>query len=202
MINIELSPESKAALKKIFKGQSGFAEEELAKIVANLAFDEWMGWISGQNRYSSLTEQSVERITDIFSEIMPGREPDINFLYNVLNIPYGKARYIVQVIAERQLSELNKIAIELLISLLSAKSSEVSAMSPSERKTKYVNFEISNKRASRILIMAIDTLPPGKKPIDGLKVAPSPLKDTKFFELKASYVDDVLNAVKQMKGGI
>ena len=107
MISIELDDENRIEIQRIFQGHSDQSIDDIAMVVAQLAFDEWMGWLSGAIRYTSVTNQDIERIACLYTHLTPDKEPDINFLYNRCSIPYGRARYITQVILERQIRELN-----------------------------------------------------------------------------------------------
>jgi hypothetical protein len=198
MLKINLNEKNKNELERIFEGQTTQTIDFVAESVAQLAFDEWMGWLSSSERYSSLTDQSIERTIGLFIRLMPDKEPDINFLYNRLSIPYGRAKYIIQVISERQLRGWNQRALEQLKDALESNLAEVRAMSPQEKKTSYIKFQIT-KRSSNILINCIDQMPSNKKPIEAFKLVQSPLKETRIFELLAYYLEDVFEAIKNTK---
>jgi hypothetical protein len=198
MTNINIDNETRTELHRIFGEHCSKDGEEIAQAIAQLAFEEWIGWLSGTVRHTSITDQSIDRVINIFSNLMPNKEPDVNFLYNYLSIPYGRARYISQVALERQLRDWNDMALKQLIKVLELKKTEVEAMKDDrERNINYVRMQL-NKRSMRLLISAIDQMPENKKPIDTFKLIASPLHETKTFELKAANVNDVLESVKRL----
>lgn len=195
-IQVQLSPNGRSEIERIFPSQSA---DEVANNVAQLAFEEWLGWLSGNIRYASLTDQSIERVINLFTRLMPEKEPDVGFLYNQFSIPYGRARYICQVIIDRQLRELNKRAREQLIQTLEAEKAKCNKMHPEERKTLLeVRIEI-DRRAEKILITCIDQMPAGKKPVESFQRVSLPFPNTRIYKLSPKDLDDVLEAVKQFK---
>ena len=110
-----LSAEDREFLQRVFVGQK---IDLIAGQLAQLALKEWLDWLKGARRYGGETDQSIERVISIFTHVFPEAEPDVGFLYNKFNIPYGRARYIVQAIVNRQLSGLNARALQRLVNVL------------------------------------------------------------------------------------
>jgi len=146
---LNLSAKNKSEIERIFYGKTTKKPDEIAESIAQFAFDEWMEWLSNSERPVSLTEQSINRVIKIFSNVMPDAEPDVDFLYNKFNIPFGKARYIIQVVSERQLRELNDRSWKQLITALTK--AEAEGTGRSEAK-----IQVS-RRAGRILGFVIKT---------------------------------------------
>lgn len=86
---------------------------------AALAFRLFYDWITGAKRYRSLTEQYIEWVANIYTELLPPEEsPNVFRLYNKFNIPHGQATYICRVLNERALAHWRERAVaELRIAL-------------------------------------------------------------------------------------
>ncbi len=63
----------------------------------NLAFEEWVNWLIGSYRPTSIGENSSDRIFKIYTNIK-GDIPAIEELVNYFNIPAGRAKYIISVL--------------------------------------------------------------------------------------------------------
>lgn len=68
--------------------------EEAAEILRRLAFEEWIDWIRGIYRPTSISENASDRVLKIYAEVM-NDFPDVEDLVQLFNMPVGRARYLV-----------------------------------------------------------------------------------------------------------
>jgi hypothetical protein len=90
-------------------------EERVISEFASLAFQNLYSWLSGAERYGTLTQQHVAWLEEIYTRLLPPDEaPSYSRLYNRFNIPYGRSGYIIRVLNERELPHLRKTALDEL----------------------------------------------------------------------------------------
>ncbi|MFX0135376.1 MAG: hypothetical protein ACFFDN_17160 [Candidatus Hodarchaeota archaeon] len=85
-----------------------------------LALEEWINWINGIYRPSSLSQNSSDRIFNIYTEIKKDL-PKIDELVNLFNIPVGRARYIISSLKWSAQPEYKELERNKLKSLLEEK---------------------------------------------------------------------------------
>jgi hypothetical protein len=170
--------------------------DEVAAQIAQIAFDEWVDWMSGERRFSSDTDQSIDRVINIYAQVMPSIEPEVGVLYNRFNIPYGRARYIIQAITNRQLRSLNQQAQERLVATLQAELNELNRMNPNDRKLLQEVRFVVDPRAEKLLMSIIDQMPLEKRPISSFKRLPTFLPTTREYSLPPRDIEPVLEAVR------
>ena len=71
--------------------------EEAVNTIRDLAFREWMDWMSGLYRPTSVSQNNVDRIEKIYGLIL-GDFPTVGHLVDAFNLPVGRARYIVSIL--------------------------------------------------------------------------------------------------------
>ncbi len=194
-IQVDVSQEDLSALTMVFPGRANI--NEAARIIAELAFEEWAGWLTGKKRHTSLTDQSIDRVINIFLNAMPeGTEPDINFLYNNFNMPYGRAAYIKRVIEDRQQHVWNTVAKKELVERLKDKIEEYNGMSRKERGLHpWMQLDVSC-RAGKLLISAIERMPDkDDELVNNFKRVTILLTNIYAFKLPSRYLDSILEAV-------
>jgi hypothetical protein len=87
-------------------------EEGTIAEFALLAFENLYDWLSGSERYNTLTQQYIEWLEAIYTRLLPADEaPSYSRLYNKFNIPYGRSGYIIRVLNERELPHLRRTAL-------------------------------------------------------------------------------------------
>jgi hypothetical protein len=87
-------------------------EEGTVTEFALLAFENLYDWLSGSQRYNTLTQQYIEWLAAIYTRLLPADEaPAYSRLYNRFNIPYGRSGYIIRVLNERELPHLRRTAL-------------------------------------------------------------------------------------------
>lgn len=84
----------------------------LASSVAELAFQEWIAWLSGSDRPLTITEQNTRRVLALYSTMYPNDIPNAESLYNNFRLPLGQARYIAQAISYQRGSHMHGLALE------------------------------------------------------------------------------------------
>ncbi len=90
--------------------------EKISKL-KELAFEEWVGWITGVYRPNSISENITDRIFKIYI-FLKGDLPKLEELINYFNIPSGRARYIISVIkysGHPKLKELSRKKLKRLL---------------------------------------------------------------------------------------
>jgi hypothetical protein len=80
--------------------------DEACRLFAALATDHFHGWISGSQRYRTLSEQYTAWIEDLYDRLLdPTEAPSVHRLYNSFNMAYGQATYIARVLSEKSLKQ-------------------------------------------------------------------------------------------------
>ena len=89
--------------------------EQVLKVFVNLGYQHFYEWLSSNKRYRTLTEQYIEWLEDIYTQLLPEDEPpSYSRLYNRFNIPYGQSGYMIRVLNERELPHIRRRALEEL----------------------------------------------------------------------------------------
>ncbi len=127
-IEFELPEEQKNYLEQVFSGGRFSDVQDIFVRLAELAIASWMGWLFGEKRYTSLTEQYVDWIGEIYSKLLPDEAPSAGRLYNSFNVPYGQAQYIARVLSNRTLTHWRQQATDRLKSAMVQKESIVRRM--------------------------------------------------------------------------
>lgn len=195
-VEVTLNSDHQRIIKRVFGDQN---IKDTAAELAQLAIEEWLDWIDGSRRYSSDTDQSIDRIISIYGEIMPDVEPEISFLYNRFNIPYGRSKYIVQAIINRQLHSLNLRANERLLKTLEAEWNDYQEMDPEDRKVLQEIRFVIDLREEKLLTTIIEQMPLSKRPIASFKRQPIVLPNTREYSLAPRDLENVLNAVRDFQ---
>jgi hypothetical protein len=100
--------------------------QKIAESLIPLTISSWIDWLSGAKRYNSLTEQYLDWIEEIYSNILSLDEaPSTDRLFSSFNIPYGQAQYIARVLNNKQLTLWRKKAVENLKSLFDKRKKEI-----------------------------------------------------------------------------
>lgn len=60
------------------------------------SFQEWMNWLDGSHRVTSITELETERIYTIYGQILKKSIPSANAIGQIFSLPLGKSQYIVR----------------------------------------------------------------------------------------------------------
>ena len=124
-VSIELTDNQVESIIKAFR-RGRLDTEETATQLVNLAIASWTDWLSGSERYSSLTQQYTDWIEDIYINLLPEDEqPSVDRLYNYFNIPYGQAQYIARVLSNKSLTYWRERAVEKLKAAMEEKFAEV-----------------------------------------------------------------------------
>ena len=134
MIEIELSQEDLTVLKTAFGDN---ITDDVVSTFVGLATKAWLGWISGSERYNSLTEQYTHWVEQIYTSLLPRDEPPSpERLYSSFNIPYGQAQYIARVLGNKALTSWRMQAKVALLERLREKKPEVDEWLNSEKSIK------------------------------------------------------------------
>jgi hypothetical protein len=135
-------------------------------------------------------------VISIYAEMMGDMEPDVGFLYNRFNIPYGRARYIVQAIVNRQLSSLNIRALKRLVTELESKLAALQKMDPAERKLlQEIHFYV-DPRAEKLLTTILDQMPLEIRPVSSFRRQPTALPNTREYSISPRDLENVVAAVR------
>ena len=194
---VTLSEIDKQQLRQLFPDLN---PDNTANVIANLAFAEWMAWLSGSKRYGSQTEEMTERIIDIYAELTPDKEPNVSTLYNRFGIPFGRARYVCQVIESRHIHALNQQAIIRLLNTLEVEQARLNGMGQEEvRQMPSISFEV-DKRGAQILLSLISDQVSTNGISTTLSIVSSPFPDRRRFKLsprELSVVLEIMRATQQ-----
>lgn len=125
-ISLELSDEQVQHIEKAFRRCRFDNLEDTVTELAQLAVASWVDWLSGEKRYTSLTQQYIDWVEAIYIHMLPEDEPpSTDRLYNSFNIPFGKAQYIMQVLSSKTLTHWRQKAIERLKTSMSERLNDV-----------------------------------------------------------------------------
>ncbi len=153
-ITIELNDDQAAALERALASPRFKTREDLAQAWLPLAAEAWLGWLSGEKRYNSLTEQYSDWIEQIYARLLPETEaPSAERLFNSFNVPYGQAQYIARVLNNRALARWREHALEQLKAALLERKDEVYAWIADQRETAVVELVLFKPAATELEIL-------------------------------------------------
>jgi predicted transcriptional regulator len=107
-LSLEVDPAAAQTIASAFGLTDSAKIDNALEKLAQLALSEWINWLSGTKRFLSLTEQTIERVAQIYERLLDNQQPKVSQLYNQLNLPHGQANYISRVLNERTLSTWRK----------------------------------------------------------------------------------------------
>ena len=96
------------------------SEEDVTKAaeeIQKLAFREWMDWMAGDYRPTSIGQNNVDRIAQIYGAVV-GDVPTVRDLVEHLTMPVGRARYMISVLNYETTSSFRKGAFRKLAGVL------------------------------------------------------------------------------------
>jgi hypothetical protein len=79
----------------------GAIPEESVRDLIAAAFDEWVAWLDGSFRPMSISELEMRRVYELYDRILVDEAPSAERLGEVLELPMGRARYVMQNLAYR-----------------------------------------------------------------------------------------------------
>ena len=111
-ITIELPDDQVDVVERALRrGRYADGQQACAEL-ARLAVSSWIDWLSGEQRYTSLTQQHTDWVESIYNHLLREDEaPSADRLYNDFNIPYGKAQYIARVLSNKTLTRWRRRAL-------------------------------------------------------------------------------------------
>lgn len=75
-------------------------EDRLPKLVS-AAFEEWVRWMEGSFRPTSISELETSRAFELYERLFTEEMPSADHLGGTLLLPMGRARYLMQALAYR-----------------------------------------------------------------------------------------------------
>lgn len=140
-ISVELSDTQAKILERAFRRGRFQKVESTAEQLVQLAANSWIDWLSGEKRYTSLTDQYADWVEQICVSLLPEEEaPSFDRLYNSFNIPPGQAQYIERVLSNKSFTRWRERAIKELKTAMKEKLDEVDQAMKANRLD--TNFEI------------------------------------------------------------
>ena len=125
-IHFELLDEQVEHVKRALHRSRFDDPESAANALAQLAMAAWLDWLSGEQRYTSLTQQYADWVEAIYLNLLLEEEaPSIDRLYNNFNIPYGQAQYITRMLNNKTMTFWRQRAIERLRAMMEEKLPQV-----------------------------------------------------------------------------
>ncbi len=79
----------------------GAAPEERLPGLVSAAFEEWVRWMEGSFRPTSISELETSRAYDLYDRLFTEEMPSADHLGGLLLLPMGRARYLMQALAYR-----------------------------------------------------------------------------------------------------
>lgn len=85
---------------KKFVPEGAEPQERLPGLVV-AAFEEWVRWMEGSSRPTSVSELETERVYELYRHLFIERVPSADHLGDVLALPLGRTRYLMQTLDYR-----------------------------------------------------------------------------------------------------
>lgn len=80
---------------------SGAIPEEAVPDLIEAALTEWVSWLDGSFRPMSISELEMRRVFELYDRILVDEVPSAERLGELLELPMGRARYVMQNLAYR-----------------------------------------------------------------------------------------------------
>lgn len=84
----------------VFVPEGATPEKRLPALVA-AAFEEWVRWMEGSFRPTSISELETSRAFELYDRLFLEEVPSADHLGGLLLLPMGRARYLMQALAYR-----------------------------------------------------------------------------------------------------
>lgn len=199
-ISLTLSTEQANSLQSSFGSSTKPLTDAQLEIIARLALDSWVNLFSGRKRYRSLTEQYLEWLDSIYTEVLTEEEPGERRLFSQCHFPYGQAQYLARILREQQIGTWRKKALRTLRQVLSDRVKEAKEWVKDSRGEERMVFQMS--KGCRVELHAImDSL----LEADTKGISPVRPEGTMgsfvALSLVASNVETVLNEVEKLLKG-
>ena len=98
-VTVEI-PERVWGAATVFVPEGATPEERLPTLVA-AAFEEWVRWMEGSFRPTSISELETSRAYELYDRLFLEEMPSADHLGGLLLLPMGRARYLMQALAYR-----------------------------------------------------------------------------------------------------
>jgi PAS domain-containing protein len=92
-------------------------EENLPELIV-AAFGEWVAWFNGSFRPMSISELETRRVFDLYDRVLVDEVPSAERLGELLGLPMGRARYVMQNLAYRHGRLLRRRQAQAVLSAL------------------------------------------------------------------------------------
>ena len=195
-ISVPLSDEVKAILSSVFPDLED--QVEAASMVARLAFDSWIAWLAGKRTYSSITDQQIEWVEQLYEQLLPDEEPSSDRLYNNFNIPPGTADYIARQLARRDIRKWKLRAYDELTERLTEAKGEWASRRPEDKILQpTIRIQVSD-RASRLLNLTIQRLILSGEDMEP-PVAEKPLPNLVYLKIKGELIQRLLDECEKLR---
>src|SRR5215217_3592327 len=79
----------------------GAEPEDRLPILLTVAFEEWVRWMEGSFRPTSISELETSRAYELYERLFLEEMPSADHLGGLLLLPMGRARYLMQALAYR-----------------------------------------------------------------------------------------------------
>lgn len=79
----------------------GAKPEDRLPTLVTAAFEEWVRWMEGSFRPTSISELETSRAHELYSRLLLEEMPSADHLGGLLLLPMGRARYLMQALAYR-----------------------------------------------------------------------------------------------------
>src|SRR5262245_9306035 len=154
-VNVTLATEQvdalQASLRSLADGKP--PNDEQFRVLVSLAVGSWIDWLSGRKRYRSVTEQSIDWLSSIYTQILPQEEPSESRLYTHFNLPYGQAQYLARVLRDQHQGVWRTKALTALRDSLKVRVDEARQWIKESRGEERMTFLIS--KGSRVELSSV-----------------------------------------------
>jgi hypothetical protein len=156
-ISLTLTADQADSLQLSFGSGTKVLSDEQFNTIGRLALESWIDLFSGAKRYRSLTEQYLEWLGIIYTEVLTEEEPSERRLFSQCHFPYGQAQYLARILREQQMGMWRDKALQMLKQLLSDRLKEAREWVRNSRGEERMVFQMS-KGARVELNTIIDSL--------------------------------------------
>jgi hypothetical protein len=199
-ISLTLSTEQANSLQSSFGSNTKPLTDAQLESIARLALDSWVDLFSGRKRYRSLTEQYLEWLESVYTEVLTEEEPRERRLFSQCHFPYGQAQYLARILREQQIGTWRKKALTTLRQLLSDRLKDAKDWIKDSRGVERMVFQMSKGCRVELHTIMDSLLEANTKGISPVRPEGT-MGSFVALSLVASNVETVLNEVERILKG-
>jgi hypothetical protein len=199
-ISLTLNEEQADSLQSSFGGGAKVLTDGQFETIFRLAVESWIDLFAGTKRYRSLTEQYLEWLDSLYTEVLTEEEPSERRLFSQCHFPYGQAQYLARILREQQMGTWRRKALQTLKQLLSDRLKEAKEWINDSRGDERMVFQMSKGCRVELYTIMDSLLEANTKGISPVRPEGT-IGSFVALSLVASNVETVLNEVEKLLKG-